>query len=258
MPDETLLVSRICLRAVLPVIKVLVAEDPNTAKRFANVNAVVQFCAQTDSGPIGAHLHFIEGSCEVVQTLHDQPDLEFRFVSAAKLNALFAGKLVVPRIRGWTRCRLLWKVLLLLLRLKLLLPDCKPRTPLESFLKVKMTLYMATTALSQMNKAGDPDMVKWTGKQPERVYQWSVDGEDIACYLKVRAGKSKSGRGLYSRRTPFVHTRFRGIDDAVPLLANEMDTVEAMRQGLVVVEGSPEYGGQASDFMLRIASLLCG
>jgi hypothetical protein len=149
-------------------------------------------------------------------------------------------------------------VLLLLLKLKLLLPERKPRSALEAYLKVKMTLYMATTALSKLNKAGDQEMLKWTSKQPERVYQWSVDGEDIACYLKVKAGKSKAGRGRYAGRTPFVHTRFRSIADAVPLLANEIDTVEAMRQGLVAVEGSPEYGGQASDFMLRIAKMLCG
>jgi len=258
MPDETLLISRICLRAVLPVIKVLVADDPKTSGRFANVNAVVQFRAQHEDGPIGAHLRFAEGECEVVQELVEKPDLEFRFSSPAKMNAMFAGKPVIPVIRGWTRFGLLWKVLLLLLKLKLLLPEKKPGNPVDARLKVKMTLYMATTALSQMNKAGDPEMAKWTGKQPERIYQWSVDGEDIACYLKVKAGKSKAGRGHYTRRTAFVHTKFRSINDAIPLLANEIDTIEAMRQGLVTVEGSPEYGGQASDFMLRIAKMLCG
>ena len=119
-----------------------------------------------------------------------------------------------------------------------------------------MTLYMATTALSQLNKAGYPDMVKWTSKQPERIYQWSVEDDDVACYLKVKAGNTKAGRGFYTRRQPFVHTRFRSVEDALPLLANQIDTVEAMRQGLVVVEGSPEYGGQISDFMLRIAKMV--
>jgi len=257
MPDETLLVTRICLRAVLPVVRVLVEDDPATGKRFRGTDAVVQFKAQHADGPLGAHIRFADDECEIVQELVEKPDIEFGFSSPAKLNAMFAGKLVVPSIRGWTRPGLLVNVLLLLLKLKLLLPEKKPRTAIDGRLKVKMTLYMATTALSQLNKAGDPEMAKWTGKQPERVYQWSVDGEDIACYLKVKAGKSKAGRGIYTRRTPFVHTRFRSVDDAVPLLANEIDTVEAMRQGLVAVEGSPEYGGQASDFMLRIAKMLC-
>ena len=258
MPDETLLVTRICLRAILPVVKVLVAEDSKTARRFRTVNALVQFRVRGDDGPLGAHIRFAGGQCEIVQELVDRPDLEFGFSSPAKLNAMFAGRLVVPSIAGWAHPGLLIKVLLLLLKLKLLLPEQPPRTPNDARLKVKMTLYMATTALSQLNKAGDPDMAKWTGKQPERIYQWSVDHEDIACYLKVKAGKSKAGRGMYTRRTAFVHTRFRSVHDALPLLANQIDTVEAMRQGLVAVEGSPEYGGQASDFMLRIAKMLCG
>jgi hypothetical protein len=172
------------------------------------------------------------------------------------MNALFAGKPVVPSIRGWTRLGLLWNVLGLLMSLKLLLPHRKPRTADEARRKVKLTLYMASTALSQLNKAGDPQMVQWTAKQPERIYQWSVDGEPIACYLKVKAGNTKAGRGVYTRRQPFVHTRFRSVPDALPMLANEIDTVEAMRQGLVTVEGSPEYGGQVSDFLVRIAKLV--
>ena len=254
--DEALLTARICLRAVLPVIKVLLEDDPKTARRFAGLNAVVQFKARHENGPIGAHLRLADRRLEVVQELSEQPDLEFRFSSVPKMNAMFAGKPVVPSIRGWTRLGLLWKVLMLLLGLKLLMPDRKPRIPEEARLKVKMTLYMATTALSQLNKAGDAEMTRWTGKQPERVYQWSVEGEDIACYLKVKAGKSKAGRGLYTGRRPFVHTKFRSVSDALPLLANEIDTVEAMRKGLVVVDGSPEYGGQVSDFMLRIGKML--
>jgi hypothetical protein len=254
--NQTLLVARICLRAVLPVVKVLLEDDPKTARRFAGVRAVVQFRARDESGPIGAHLVLDDGRLEVIQELVPHPDLELRFASVARMNAMFAGKLVVPSIVGWTRLGLLWKVLMVLLRLKLLLPDRKPRDSQEARLKVKMTLYMATTALSQLNKAGDREMTAWTGKQPERVYQWSVDGDDIACYLKVKAGKSKAGRGVYTRRKPFVDTKFRSVADALPLLANEIDTVEAMRQGLVAVEGSPEYGGQVSDFMQRIAKML--
>jgi hypothetical protein len=255
--DETLLVSRICLQAVLPVLKVLLAEDPKMTRRFADVNAVVQFRAKHDSDTLGAHLRFADGQCDIVQQLVERPDLEFRFGNAARMNAMFAGKPVLLSIRGWWRLGLLWKVLLLLLRMKLLLPQRSPRNQLEARLKVKMTLYMATSALSQLNKAGDPEMGKWVAKQPERVYQWSVQNEEIACYLKVKYGKSKAGRGYYTRRTPFVHTRFRSVDDAVTLLANEIDTVAAMREGLVSVEGSPEYGGQASDFMLRIGKMLC-
>lgn len=119
-----------------------------------------------------------------------------------------------------------------------------------------MTLYMVSTALSQLNKAGDPDMVKWTSKQPERIYQWSVDNEDIACWLKVKAGQTKAGRGIYTLRKPFVHMRFPNVESAIPVLTNSVDTVQAMAEGLVITEGSPEYAGKLGDFMLKIADLM--
>ena len=99
-------------------------------------------------------------------------------------------------------------------------------------------------------------MVKWTSKQPERVYQMSVEGEDIAAYLRVKAGKSKAGRGFYTKRHPFVHMKFNGIDGALPVLLNEVSMVEAIRNGYLAVEGSPEYGGDIGDFMTRIQDLI--
>ncbi len=47
------------------------------------------------------------------------------------------------------------------------------------------------------------------GRQPDRIYQFSVEPEGIAAYLRVRGGQTKAGRGVYQRRRPFVHMRFR-------------------------------------------------
>ena len=99
-------------------------------------------------------------------------------------------------------------------------------------------------------------MAAWTAKQPERIYQWSVNGEDIACYLKIKAGKTKAGRGMYTRRKPFVHMKFDGVDGALPVLTNEIDAIQATAKGLVSNDGSPEYGGKIGDFMLKIANML--
>lgn len=254
--EKDLLTARIVFRAVLPVIKVMLEDDPRTAKRFAGVNAVVQFVADDPAGPVGAYLRFDDGALEVTDGLADAPDLTFRFGTVAKMNAMFAGKPVVPRIKGLLKVGLLIKVFGLLLGLKLLMPDKAPRSPEQARLKVKMTLYMISTALSQLNKGGDPDMVKWTAKQPERIYQWSVEPEGIACYLRVKAGKTKAGRGFYTRRRPFVHMKFAGVDGALPVLMNRVDTVKAMTTGLVSNDGSPEYGAQISDFMFKIAGML--
>lgn len=254
--DKDLLVARIILRAVLPVIKVLIEDHPTFRKRFENVKGTVQFVAKHNDQNIGAYIRFDNLTFETKPEVLDNADITFIFSSLSKLNDFFKGKLVLPKIKGITRFSLLWRILSVLLYMKILMPTAKPKTELDARMKVKMTLYMVSTALSQLNKAGDPDMVKWTSKQPERIYQWSVDNEDIACWLKVKAGQTKAGRGIYTLRKPFVHMRFPNVESAIPVLTNSVDTVQAMAEGLVITEGSPEYAGKLGDFMLKIADLM--
>lgn len=260
LSDEQL-TSRIVLRAVLPVIKVMLEDDPAIKKAFEGVSGTVQFRAEDTDGPVGACLVFDNGTLTVEQGINESADLLFAFPSLKAMNDMFRGKPVLPKLGpllggAFKHFGLLVKTFKVLLGMKLLMPTAKPKTPEKAYLKVKMTLYMVSTALSQMNKADDPDMKAWTSKQPERIYQWSVDGTDIACYLKMKAGNTKAGRGQYTRRTPFVHMRFASVDAALPVLANSVDTVSAIAQGLVVNDGSPEYGGKIGDFMMKIASLL--
>jgi hypothetical protein len=255
--EKDLLVARIFLRALFPVMKVPLHDDPKMTKKFTGVNARIQFVAKDSNGDIGAYLNFTDGELEIVQGVHEKPDIAFMFSSVSKMNAMLAGKLVIPRIKGIYKLGLFIKVLALFLSLKVLEPDAKPKDPLKRRLKVKMTVYMITTALSQYNKGGDPEMVKWTSKQPERIYQISVTGEDdIAGYFKVKAGKSKAGRGFYTKRRPFVHMKFNGIDGALPILLNEVNMVEAVRDGLLSLEGSPEYGRDIGNFMVRLQDLM--
>ncbi|HOV31811.1 MAG TPA: hypothetical protein PLX23_00430 [Candidatus Hydrogenedens sp.] len=254
--EKEILVSKIILHAVLPVIKVLLEDHPTFRKRFENIKGTVQFIAKNGDENIGAYVKFDNLNFETAPEILEKPDITFKFSSLKKMNDFFTGKLVLPKIKGWKNFSLLWRIFSVLLALKLLMPDAKPKNTLEKKLKVKLTLYMVSTALSQLNKAGDPDMVKWTSQQPERIYQWSVDNEDIACWLKVKAGQTKSGRGMYTLRKPFIHMRFPNIDSALPVLTNSVETVQAMAQGLVIIEGSPEYAGKLGDFMLKIADLL--
>lgn len=254
--EREMLTARIFLRAALPVMKVLLEDNPALGRKFQGVTAKVQFVAKDPAGDVGAHLDFKDGALEVVQELTDAADITFRFSSVAKMNAMFAGKPVVPRIQGIMKVGLLIKVFQLLLGLKILMPNAKPKNAEQAKLKVKMTLFMVSGALSQLNKAGDPEMMKWTGKQPERIYQWSCEPEGIACYLRVKAGKTQAGRGYYTRRKPFVHMRFNGAEGALPILSNSVDIVQAMAMGYVSNEGSPEYAGQIGDFMLKIAALV--
>ena len=100
-------------------------------------------------------------------------------------------------------------------------------------------------------------MKAWTLKQPDRIYQLAVAGEDdIAGYVRIKAGKSKAGRGIYKKRRPFVHIQFSSVDSALPVLLNDIEFVGALARNFVAVEGSPEYGSKLNDFMQRIQALL--
>lgn len=255
--DRTLLTTRIILHAILPVMKVVISDDPTMKKRFETVQARVQFVAKNGAGNLGAALVFNRGELTIEQGVGQPADLTFSFGSPEKFNAFLAGKPVIPMIKGLTNIRLLAKVVSLLLAMKILMPTARPKMPDKKRLKVKMIIYMITTALSQYNKGGDPDMAAWTKKQPDRIYQMSVDKEDdIAGYLRVKAGKSKAGRGFYTRRRPFVHIRFASVNDALPILLNDIEFVQAVGQNLVTIEGSPEYGANLNDFMQRIQALV--
>jgi hypothetical protein len=250
--QKEMMKARISLRAVFPVMKVMLADDPIMKKKFHGVTADIQFVAKDETGDVGAYLNFQNGELEIVQGICENPAITFGFGSVEKMNNMLAGKPVLPKIKGWLKTGLLLKAFSLLMSLKILMPDARPEDPEKRRLKIKMTIYMITTALSQYNKGGDPDMIKWTSKQPERIYQMSVEGEDIAGYLRVKAGKSKSGRGIYTKRRPFVHMKFNGIEGAFPVILNDVGMVEAVKNGYLSMEGSPEYGGDIGVFMARI------
>lgn len=254
--ERELLTARLFFRAVFPVIKVILNDDEGMKKKFEKVKAEVQFVARDESGPVGAWLVFNNGEFSVEQGICPDPDITFSFKSVKKMNDMLAGKPVIPSIRGIAKTGLLIKVLSLLLSLKILMPNARPKDRMKRMLKVKLSFYMVTTALSQYNKGGDPDMVKWTTKQPDRIYQISVDGEDIAAYLRVKAGNSKAGRGFYTRKRPFLHMRFHGVDGALAVLLRDAEFVDAVAKGYVSVEGAPEYAAQLNDFMQRIQAML--
>jgi hypothetical protein len=271
-PDRQLLRARLFLRATLPIAKVILEDDPGMKKRFERVRARVQFVAKGTPEPLGAYLVFGEQAAapdeaaagvpsaafRVEQGLCERPDITFTFGSVEKLNNFFAGKTVLPGIKGLRRPALLAKVFRLLLALKLMLPSAQPKDPAKRRLKVKMTIYMITTALSQYNNGGDPEMMNWTSKQPERVYQMLVEPEEIGAYLRVRGGLTKAGRGVYARRRPFVLMRFHGVDGALAIMNKEVGFIDGVAKGFVRIEGSPEYAANLNDFMMRVQGLLMG
>jgi hypothetical protein len=253
--NKEILVANLYFQAVFPVMKILLQDDPALKKKFANVKAAVVFKARTSDGAIGCKLRFEEGQFDLDFQDFEKGDIVFNFSSVEKMNTFLKGGTALPGIKGWTKPGLLIKVIGLLLSLKLMMPDVKPKKPLKKYLKVKMALSMVTMALSKLNKMEYPDMAAWTKNQPDRVYQLSVDDSDIAVYLRVKAGKTKAGKGLYTRKRPFVHMRFSSVDAALKILLREAEFVEGVDKGYVSIEGSPEYAAQLNDLMMRVQAL---
>lgn len=255
--DRDRMAANIFLRALFPLLKVVLRDNSKVKKKFENVKAKVQFVAHESDGDVGAYLSFNDGELDVVQGVCEDPDISFEFSSVKRMVTMLGGKPTLFKIKGLHRVGLLVKVLSLLMGLTLLMPTAKPKDPDKKKLKVKLSIYMMASALSAYNKLGAEDMNEWTGKQPERVYQFSVNGEeDIAAFLRVKAGKTQAGPGFYRKRRPFMHMQFRSIDEAIPILTDEINMVTAVEKGYLALEGSPEYSRDIGSFLIRIQDLV--
>jgi hypothetical protein len=249
--DKELIANRLFTHAVFPVIKVVLQDDAFYKKLFANVKARVVIKAEDKGGA----LCFDKGDFKVEYDDLDRADITFSFSTIKKMNDFLRGKTVLPKISGITKVGLLVKVILLLNSLKIMMPNVRPKKEEKKYLKVKMAFYMATTSLSQLNKVGDVDMKKWVAKQPDRIYQIVIEDTDIAAYLRVKAGNSKAGRGIYKRKRPFVTMRLNGLDGAMAVLLRDVEFVDAVGKGFVSIEGAPEYAAQMNDYMMRIQAM---
>lgn len=271
--QEELMTATLFFNAAFPVMQVVLDDDPKMKEKFRDLNATVQIGAKTypkkskdssgtpekEDGLIACHLDFNHGKVSVVQGPAEKPELTMTFGSVAKMNAMFRGGASLPAIKGFWRLGLLMKVFSLLMLLMLMMPKSRPKEPEKKALKVKMSLYMITRALSAYNKAGNPEMREWTERQPDRIYQFIVEPypvSGIACYLRVKAGNTKSGHGIYERRKPFVLFHFFSVDGALQVLLKDVDFVEGVEKGCVETVGSPEYAVQLNDFMSVLQGMM--
>jgi len=256
---QDLMTAKLFFNAAFPVMQVLIDNNPKLNKKFSKLCATVQFGALDDKEPLFCNLVFNNGKVSVEQGKAENPDLALTFSAISKMNALLKGGLALPSIKG--RLGLLPDVLSLLMGLKIMTKDnAKLKDLTEKALKVKCSLYMVTRALSQYNKLGNPEMQEFCKRQPDRIYQFRVeqDGDPayIAAYLRIKAGKSKSGHGVYARRSPFVLFRFTSVDGALKILDKEVEFVEGVEKGYVETIGSPEYAMQLNDFMAVLQGML--
>ncbi|MBQ6468539.1 MAG: hypothetical protein IJJ50_00615 [Lachnospiraceae bacterium] len=257
-PQE-IMAARLFFNAAFPTMQVLIDDKYDLKKKFCNFSGTVQFGAKNDGELLACHMIFDNGKLTVKEGPAEKADLTLTFPSVAKMLAILKGGLAMPAIKG--DVRILPKFLSLLLGLMIMTkPNDKLKDNGEKALKVKCSLYMITRALSQYNKLGDPDMREFCERQPDRIYQFQVEHNGIpdyiACYLRIKAGNSKSGHGIYKRRTPFVLFHFFSLDGALKVLGKEVEFVEAAEKGYVETVGSPEYALYLNDYMAVLQAML--
>jgi hypothetical protein len=246
--------ARVFLRALVPLLEVVVREQPVMARLFAKVDASVQI--EVAGGALGAHLAFCAGTLRVT---HDSApsDLRFGFSDVAALNAFFGGALALPRVGGALRHPiLLTRVARLFGTLQMLQPQAAPAAPAARALRVTLLLYLVVRALAELHHGGHAGMRTLTENSPDRVYQWSVAKEGIVAWLRMKDGQVMTGHGPCTAREPFVHVVFPTVDAALAVLTATGSQVDGVRDGAVDVIGSPEYGRKISLLMQQVDQLL--
>lgn len=261
--DDIRFQNIVFLKAVVPVLKPIIAETPKLRKAFAGKHGVVQISALTEEGesidgraPRRA-THLIVDGPEVTVKFgaHEAPNLEIEFPSQEKLNAFFTGTMNLPKIHGaLSNAGLLVATVQALLRMSSLLGATEaPKDPDEAALLTKCMFYLLSTGISQLNKAGHPAFRKWAKKQPDRVYAFVVkDRPDLGAYVRVKAGRTKAARGQYTRSKPFFAMQFSDPAAALGILLDTDDMIEATVAGRIAMLGAPEYGAELGDLMLTV------
>ena len=261
--QEALYSNKIFLNAALPLVKVIANDDPKLRKKFEKAHAVIQVSCldpEVEGGKRGMHFVVNSGEWLVHTCLTEDPHIELQFKSVENLNDFFKGNITpagIPKIKGLKKADVLISFVMVLLKMANLLGATEaPKDEATKELLVKCYFYLLSSGISQLNKLGHPGIKDWTTKSPDRVYAFAVDGyPQVGAYLRIKAGKSRAGRGEYKRAMPFFTLRFNNLDSALGILMSTDDMLEATKAGRLIMDGGPEFGAQLGGFMLEIGDL---
>ncbi len=264
MANDTVLTNKIFLNAIVPLVKVIATDVPSLAKKFENMHAVFQISAldpDSPGGKVGTHFTVNNGEwvvCADKVATNAFVDLEFKNLEA--MNSFFKGKIgpaTLPKMKGALKYPKVFAALLMtLLKMSsLLTAKAAPEAEEDKLLMVKCYFYLLSSGISQLNKQGHEAVKSWTKTSPDRVYAWAVDGHpEVSAYLRIKAGKSRSGRGVYKRAMPFFTMRFDSLDSALGILLSTDDMLDSTKKGKLIMDGAPEFGAQIGEYMLTVAA----
>ena len=268
MASEAILTNKIFLCGALPLLKTIVADVPSLNQKFKKVHCVYQVSALDPDAPEGKWAtHFVVNGDEwlvhadtVAHRVGKQKYVELEFKSVDAMNAFFKGKIgpaTLPKMKGLNFLKEFGVFMMALLKMADLLGLEKPPEDEDTKrLLVKCYFYLLSVGISTLNKNGHEAVHNWALKSPDRVYAWKVDGEEsISAYIRVKAGKTKAGKGVYKRAMPFFTMRFNNLDSALGILMSIDDMLDSVRKGKLIMEGAPEFGAQIGDFMMQVGAL---
>ncbi len=268
MASEAILTNKIFLCGALPLLKTIVADVPSLNKKFKHVHCVYQVSALDPDAPEGKWAtHFVVNGDEwlvhadtVAHRVGKQKYVELEFKSVDAMNAFFKGKIgpaTLPKMKGLNFIKEFGVFMMALLKMADLLGlETPPEDEETKRLLVKCYFYLLSVGISTLNKNGHEAIHAWALKSPDRVYAWKVDGEEaISAYIRVKAGKTKAGKGVYKRAMPFFTMRFNNLDSALGILMSIDDMLASVREGKLIMEGAPEFGAQIGDFMMQVGAL---
>jgi len=264
MDQQTLFSYKIFLNAALPLVKVIASDIPKLAKKFEKAHCIFQVSALSPDAPAGkvaTHFTVNDGEWRVcADKVCTNAMVELQFKSIDAFVDFFKGKMspaTLPKMIGAARHPGMFAAFMgVLLKMSGLLSATKPPEDLETkILLVKCFFYLLSSGISCLNKNGHEGVKSWTGPSPDRVYSWAVnDHPEVSAYIRVKAGKSRAGRGEYTRAMPFFTLRFDSLDSALGILMDIDDMMEATKAGRLIMDGAPEFGAQLGDFMLAVAA----
>lgn len=260
--NETRYTNKVFMAGALPLMKTIATDVPELAKKFKGVHAVYQVSAKVNAQDKEA-VHFVvedgEWSCKLGEYFgQDKIDAELEFSSMEKMNAFMKGdmsKLPKMKIKSFSK---FIKFMMVLLKMSSLLGIKEPPENDEatSILLCKLYFYLLSSGISQLNKLGHPAIHDWTLKSPDRCYQWEVVGHpECTAYIRIKAGKSRAGRGEYKRAKPFFNMKFDSPTSALKILLGTGDMFQMTADKQLIMEGGPEFGVQIGDYMMIVGDL---
>lgn len=259
--DVTRYTNKVFMAAALPLMKTIATDVPELAKKFEGVDAVYQVSAMANAQDKEA-VHFIvengEWSCKLGEYFGQKKiDAELQFSSMEKMNAFMKGdmsKLPKMKIKSFSK---FIKFMAVLLKMSSLLGIKEPpEDEALALLLCKLYFYLLSSGISQLNKMGHTEIHEWTSKSPDRVYQWAIESHpECTAYLRVKAGKSRAGRGEYKRSKPFFCMKFDTPQHALMILLGTGDMLQMVKDKQLIMEGAPEFGAMIGDYMMVVGDL---